>query len=80
MAVAYRWRMTFAIIATIIAAVFMLVIPQLLGSAINDAVDFLNFIASFGAAGGFGCFDFNQDGTVNTSDFLAFLASFGPCP
>ncbi len=33
--------MTLAIVTTIIAAIFMLVIPQLLGSAIRDAVDFL---------------------------------------
>ena len=42
MAFGYRWRMALAIVTTIIAAIFMLVIPQLLGSAINDTVDFLN--------------------------------------
>ncbi len=41
MALQYRWRMAVAVITTIIAAVFMLLIPQLLGGAINDAVDFL---------------------------------------
>lgn len=33
--------MAFAIVTTIIAAGFMLIIPQLLGNAINDALDFL---------------------------------------
>lgn len=42
MAFSYRWRMTLAIVTTIIAAIFMLVIPQLLGSAINDTVAFLD--------------------------------------
>ncbi len=41
MAFSYRWRMAFAIVTTIIAAVFMLTIPQLLGDAINNAEEFL---------------------------------------
>ena len=41
MALAYRWRMAFAIVSTIVAAGFILVIPQLLGTAIDDAIGFL---------------------------------------
>lgn len=41
MAFAYRWQMTFAILSTIVAAGFMLIIPQLLGNAIDDAIGFL---------------------------------------
>lgn len=42
MAFQYRWRMAFAIVTTIIAAIFILLIPQLLGNAIDDALDFLS--------------------------------------
>ncbi|MDA0232455.1 MAG: ABC transporter ATP-binding protein [Chloroflexi bacterium] len=42
MAFAYRWRMALAIVSTIIAAVFILLIPQLLGNAIDDALNFLS--------------------------------------
>ena len=41
MAFSYRWRMTFAIITTIIAAVFQLTIPRLLGRAVDNATGLL---------------------------------------
>lgn len=41
MAFKYRWRMAFGIVTTVIAAFFMLLIPQLLGTAITDAEAFL---------------------------------------
>ena len=41
MALGYRWRMTSAIVTTIVAAVFQLAIPQLLGEAVDNALGFL---------------------------------------
>lgn len=42
MAFSYRWRMALAVVTTIIAATFQLIIPQLLGRAVDNAAGLLD--------------------------------------
>lgn len=50
MALRYRWRMTIAVVTTIIAAIFQLLIPRLLGQAVDSAEGILRGVGGTTAA------------------------------